>query len=248
MMTTQEIVWSLLQLMGTLGLGSFAGAGLTVLVLRTWLSERIKGSIKNEYDRDIEAFRAQLKSEYDEKLETHKAQLKGQSDLEIEQLKSRLNIAAAQQQVRFSRLYEKRAEVIAEVYASLNTFLGAVSEYTAIFEPAGIPPREERAKRAVDALNSYMVLYRDRKIFIPRQTTIKLDQIQSEIRGAFIEFQWGVDYASRANRQGGDTDKWMKVSKTLEGVSKLALIELEDDFRRLLGDESQHGNDPLRST
>jgi hypothetical protein len=96
-MNTSQVMLGLLQLLGTWVVGSLAGAGLTVLALRTWISERIKGSIK---------------AEYDEKLETHKAQLKAQSDVEIEQLKSRLSVAAAQQQVRFSRLHEKRAEVI----------------------------------------------------------------------------------------------------------------------------------------
>jgi hypothetical protein len=234
----------LLQLLGTWAIGSLAGAGLTVLALRTWISERIKSSIKAEYDERIETLKAQLKSEYDQKLETHKAQLKAQSDVEIEQLKSRLSVAAAQQQVRFSRLHEKRAEVITEVYASLNSLLGAVAEYTAVFEPAGIPPREERAKKSVEALNKFMVLYRDNRIFIPRPTTVKLDQIQSAIRGAFIEFQWGVDYVARSTRQSGDTDKWQKVSQTLEDVSKVALIELEDDLRRLLGEEAERGSAP----
>ena len=237
-MNASQAVLGLLQLLGTWAVGSVAGAGITVLALRTWVSERIRGSIKAEYDERIESLKAQLKSEYDQKLETHRAQLKSQSDVEIEQLKSRLSVAAAQQQLRFSRLHEKRAEVITEVYASLNTLLGAVSEYTAIFEPAGMPPREERLKKAVEAINGFMMLYRDNKIFIPRQTTIKLDQIQSTIRGAFIQFQWGVDYAARNTRQSGDTDKWLEVSRILENVSKVALTELEDDLRHLLGEEA----------
>jgi hypothetical protein len=87
------------------GLSAAGGAGLAVLLMRTWLSEKIK---------------AQIKSEYDEKLETHKAQLKAQSDVEIEKLKSELSIAAAQRNVRFSRLHERQAEIIAEVYEALS--------------------------------------------------------------------------------------------------------------------------------
>jgi hypothetical protein len=246
-MNTEASLWSVVQLLGTWAIGSFAGAGLTVLALRTWLSERIKGSIKAEYDEKIETLKAQLKSQYDLELETRKAQLKSQSDIEIEQLKSRLNIAATQQQVQFSGLHVKRAEVIAQVYASLNMLLLAVGKYTAIFEPAGMPPREERAKKAVEAINSFMMLYRDNRIFIPRSTTVKLDEIQSAIRGAFIEFQWGVDYVGRGTRQTGDADKWIKVSQTLEKVSKVALIELEDDFRRLLGDQATHEGTPVHT-
>jgi hypothetical protein len=243
-MDTLKIFWGLLQLIGVLGISAFAGAGLTVLALRTWLSERIKGSIKNEYDEKIETLKAQLKSQYDEKLETHKAQLKSQYDIEIEQLKSRLSIAAAQQQVRFSRLHEKRAEVIADVYTALNDLMAAVSEYTAIFEPAGIPPREERLKTAVEAINNFGRLYRNRKIFIPHPTALKLDEINNQIRTQFIQFQWGVDFAIRANAVGNTTEKWVKISEELEKLSKVALAELEDDFRELLGEDVQRPINP----
>src|SRR4029450_5475507 len=87
MLPSFDNVWDLIQRLGTWALGSFAGAGLTVLALKTWLSERIKGSIKAEYDERIETLKAQLKNQYDEKLETLKAQLKSQSDIEIEQVK-----------------------------------------------------------------------------------------------------------------------------------------------------------------
>ena len=69
-----------LQLLGTFALGSVVGSGLGLLALRTWVSEKIRAAIKQEYD---------------EKLETHKAQLKSQYDVEIEELKSRLAIAAS---------------------------------------------------------------------------------------------------------------------------------------------------------
>lgn len=234
-----ETISTITQLLGTWAVASFAGAGLSAFLLRTWLVERLKAAIKNDYDRGIEGFKAQLKGEYEERIETHKAQLKAQSDIEIEQLKSRLSVAAARQELRYSQLHVKRGEVIAQIYGSLNTLLGAVADYTAIFEPAGIPPREARARTAVEAINSFMVLYRDSKIFIPRSAALKLDEIQRTLRGAFIEFQWGVDYVVRGTRQSGDTDKWLKVSKTVDEVSKVALAELEDDLRRILGDEDQ---------
>lgn len=239
-MDTSQVVLGLLQLLGTWAVGSIAGAGLTVLALRTWMSERIKGSIKAEYDERIETLKAQLKSEYDQKLETHKAQLKAQSDVEIELLKSRLSVASAQQQVRFSRLHEKRADVITEVYASLKTLLGAVAEYTAIFEQAGMAPREERAKAAAAKINNFIVLYRNNSIFIPRPTISKIDSILKIIKEVFIEFHWGVDHVMRGTQQLDTTDKWLKVSQDVENISSVALIELEDDLRRLLGEVAEN--------
>jgi hypothetical protein len=201
--------------------GAAAGAGLVLLGLRTWVTERIRGQIKGEYDRE---------------LESHKADLKRASDIELERLKSQLSIAAAQQNVRFSHLHEKRAEVIREVYASLRTFVAAVAEYTAIFEPVGMPPRKEREKAAVDAANAFVKLYWENKIYIPPKTTQKLDQIRDELRLALIQFQTGVD----RNVGGGNntTTTWLDITKKVKNTADVALVELETDFRTLLGYDS----------
>jgi len=89
-------------------LGIFATAGITGTVAasailwlsKNWISEKIKGRIKVEYDSQLEILKAKLKSE---------------SDVEVERLKSQLSIAAAERQFRFSKLHEKRADAIAEV-------------------------------------------------------------------------------------------------------------------------------------
>ncbi|WLE97212.1 MAG: hypothetical protein QTN59_21385 [Candidatus Electrothrix communis] len=43
--------------------------GILAFLFRTWISERLKGAIKNEYD---------------EKLETHKANLRAETEVELE--------------------------------------------------------------------------------------------------------------------------------------------------------------------
>lgn len=68
---------------------SILGTGLINFIFRTWISERIKNTIK---------------SEYDQKLETHKAILKSQSDVEIERLKSQLALIGIEHQIKFSKL------------------------------------------------------------------------------------------------------------------------------------------------
>jgi hypothetical protein len=205
------------------GLSAAGGAGLAVLLMRTWLSEKIK---------------AQIKSEYDEKLETHKAQLKAQSDVEIEKLKSELSIAAAQRNVRFSRLHERQAEIIAEVYEALSELVKAISDYVAIYEPASAPPREERRERAAEAANEFIALYRGKKIFFPPSTAAKLDEILLEIRTAYMRFAFKID----ADRRTGGTMEWLDIFERIQKLSETTVVELECDFRTLLG----HEDDVLR--
>src|ERR1700733_2363475 len=83
-------VWELL---ATAGITSAAVSAFIVWISKEWLTEKL---------------RARIKSEYDEKLETHKAQLKAHGDVEIERLKSQLSVAAAERQLQFANLHEKR--------------------------------------------------------------------------------------------------------------------------------------------
>lgn len=113
------------------GIGGATGGALVLWLTKTWVGEKIRN---------------QIKAEYDSQLETHKAKLKSESDVEIEKLKSQLSIAAAEHQFRFSRLHEKRADTIAEVYAALRDALFAMSNYVKLYEPGGDVPRRERAR------------------------------------------------------------------------------------------------------
>jgi len=207
-----------------------------VWLSKTWISEKIKGQIKGEYDARLERLKAELKAQADVEVEKLKAQLKSQSDSEVERLKSHLSIAAAERQFRFSRLHEKRLDVIADVHASLRRLVAAIAGYVAIFEPAGGPPRQERAKRAFDEAKGFGELYDAKRIFLPRSAVEKLDQIQSELRVAYNTFALGVDVAHDGDPNR--TKRWLEIFEKIERLTKTGISELEDDYRRLLGDET----------
>src|SRR5258706_7153094 len=148
-------------------LGIFATAGLTgavvataiVWVSKNWISEKIKGGIKAEYDNQLEILKAKLKSE---------------SDVEVERLRSQLSIAAAERQFRFSKLHEKRADAIAEVYALLQPFVSALADYVKIIETSAGPSREDRNKKVTETGNAFLQYYSAKKIFIPVSVAKKL--------------------------------------------------------------------------
>jgi LPS O-antigen subunit length determinant protein (WzzB/FepE family) len=110
---------------------------------------------------------AAIKAEYDNQLEILKAKLKSESDVEVERLRSQLSIAAAERQFRFSKLHEKRADAIAEVYALLKPFVSALADYVKVVESADGPSREDRNKRVIETGNAFL-LYFLKKDFHPR--------------------------------------------------------------------------------
>jgi len=81
----------------TAGGGSLAVSGGAVWLLKTGLTAWI--------EKDTEAFKARLKAD---------------ADTEIERLKNSLQMAATEHQVRFSKMHEKRAKVIEDVYTKLT--------------------------------------------------------------------------------------------------------------------------------
>lgn len=200
---------------------SGAVVGFGVWIFRSWISERLKNAIKNEYD---------------EKLESHKAALKLESALEVEKLKADLAIASAERHLRFSQLHEKRAVVIAETYALLRKLLSRMSEYVKIFEPAGDKPRDERRAEAANAHRDFIEYYAANSIFIPRIANDKLHAINKEITKTYYEFFYQVDTNKNQNRD--DADTWLKVFNRMNEEIPTALGELEDEFRQVLGDES----------
>ena len=207
---------SALELLAAAGITSAAVSAFVLWISKEWLTEKI---------------RARIKSEYEEKLETHKAQLRAHGDVEIERLKSQLSMAAAERQFQFAKLHERRGEVIAATYAALADLLVALGEYVKMFEPAGGTSREERRKAVGEAGVKFGDLFRTTKIFLPKATASQVQKIYREIRDAHIDFMFAVEAG-----QKNDVKTWLEVHKRVEQLGKVAMEELEDDLRRLLGD------------
>jgi hypothetical protein len=96
--------------------------GPAALAGQELLSERLKNAIKHEYDV---------------RLESHKAVLQAESGAEIERLRAELSIAAAQRNVTFSKLHERRLAVIAATYAKLDAAYVAIVDYVDPVEIGG---------------------------------------------------------------------------------------------------------------
>ena len=112
-------------------------------LLQNWISERLRNAIKHEYDVKLESHRAQLVASFGAANETHKAKLHADNAQAVERLKADLQVAAAERQVRFARLYEKVAECVAEMYLRLSSLTIAVSRYTSVVETSAMGSKEE---------------------------------------------------------------------------------------------------------
>ena len=199
---------------------SILGTGLINFIFRTWISERIKNAIK---------------SEYDQKLETHKAILKSHSDVEIERLKSQLALVGIEHQIRFTKLHEVRATVVADTYEKLKDLHHKLGEYVQIFEPAGGKHKTVRRQLAYESHESFRSYFQSKLIFFPKLTADKLEKINQDLVRAFNNFTFGVELAPQMG--GNPAEKWMEVFEAVTVEIKVALEEIEAEFRELLGEK-----------
>ena len=194
-------------------------SGVVIWLSKTWISERLKNAIKNEYDQ---------------KLETHKAQLKATSDIELEKLRSGLNILALERQIEYSKLYEMRANAITEVYRLLKDIYLSFFEYTKMWVPAGDLSIDERRIKAAEAYNKYVPVYHHKKIFIPKKTAEGIESLNQELLHVYTDFFYGVEHLPNGKEK---TDNWKNAFEKLNGPISKSLSDLENDFRSLLGEK-----------
>jgi hypothetical protein len=155
-------------------------------------------------------------------------------NIELENIKSNLAVRANEQSIKFLKLHERRAEVITKTYALLQELHLVLGEYVKIFEHAGDTPKEERRNIAGNALNKFTKFYRKNKIFLSKSAVIKIDDIVNNLRSYFYQFLYSVEMAQAAGRF--EDEKWTDIFEKVNNALPIAISELEDEFRSLLGD------------
>lgn len=199
---------------------SFAGSGFVVWLTKQWISEKMKNSIKSEYDLRIES---------------HKAQLKAEADVELEKLRSRLSLEAREHDVVFSKLHEKRGEVIADIYAKLKRVRHSLEEYVKAFEFSGEKPRRERGEELFNVHKEFFDAFNCNAIFLPESAAKEIDDLNRLVVLSGNEFSILVMDDNYPDRH----KKWVEINERVENILPKALSKLEKELRSLLGYKSE---------
>lgn len=211
-----------LQLLSSAVVSAFL-SGFVIWLTKSWISERLKNSIKNEYD---------------EKLETHKAQLKAQADVESERLRSQLSIAATEHQVKFSRLHDKRAEVIAELYGLLVQAHWDAGSFISPVEFGGEPTKKEKYITAMNAIADFFRFFEKNKIYLPIELCDLLEKFVQTMRQKVIGFGVYVNIDEDAlapQTYQKKHEAWMASWAYFDKEVPLARAALEQELRNILG-------------
>ena len=199
-------------------------------LVQTWLA------------KDIKAFEQGLQNAASSQLEHLKFELKSQGDASIEQLKSSLQQIAAEHQVRFAWLHERRAKVIEDVYQRLVDLEKGYGKFVLVDGYETNPQKQQAARDSINqAMYDVALLIEKHRIYLPADVCASLK--------AFLDVMWhnainvGV-YGSISNPNPQTLQERLTAFReaydALQKEIPDARAKLENEFRKLLGDDS-HG-------
>lgn len=169
----------------------------------------------------------------DKDLEAHKIQLKSVADQELERLRGSLTRMATEHEVQFSQLQLQRAEIISDVYARLDRVHRALRHIVAQEDT-----NEELARRAQAEILDLETTYYEKAIWLPRATCDRLNDLLEHLKLTGMSVH-------ATTRDKSDTTKWMKRWqqnwKHVEEMIPQARRPLEEEFRNMLGVETEIG-------
>lgn len=166
--------------------------------------------------------------------------IKAKADSTIEQLKSDLQLRTIEHQVRFSRLHEKQATVIADVYAHLVETLWEAESFLSPVEWNGEPSKKEKYATSINKIIELFRYFDKHRIYLPEHLCDILDQLITEIRGHVTKYgvylTWD-DSSLQEHTRKEKYDAWIGGWEAIRTQIPEVRKKLEDEFRTLLGQQ-----------
>lgn len=130
--------------------------------------------------------------------------------------------------LRYERLYEKRAGVIAQLSEHLFLVQRGFGSWAKPFQTMGVN-RDEQRKAASDAFDELVVYYHSNSVWLPRRICEKIESVMETTYDA----AW--DYVDNLDDRGYPRDKEGRdASKKLWRDLPVLRQELEEEFRTIL--------------
>lgn len=168
------------------------------------------------------------------------SELQAKSAATIEQLKNELQLKTIEHQVRFARLHEKRASVIAEINGHLAEVMWEAESFLSPMQWAGDPPMEEKHRGAMNKLVEFFRFFDKHRIYLPEALCSSLEKLVLQVRshvigfGVYVRFRDSLNDHTRDQKEKAWNAGWDAIKNQIPAARKA----LEDEFRLLLGGDS----------
>jgi hypothetical protein len=162
-------------------------------------------------------------------------QFKSKRETELERFKSDLQKSAFEHQIRYQSLHGMRAEVIAELYTLL-----VQAEHNAVslanpFQGAGEPPLVEKSKQAYQSGKALYDYFEKNRIYFEKESCERISNFIQGLYHSLIDFNFVLDELEHPHDAKERTKEWVKVWEKLTKELSPIKIEIEQEFREILG-------------
>lgn len=196
-------------------------SSLIPTLITLYLTEKVKGNIKNSFDMKLEI-------------------VKRDHFLEISKFQTELNFFKTKENFKFTKLHEKRLEVLEKTYKLLNNTLNALNFYvTPLKQIAPGTTFEENEDKLLenfaDAQNDFVIYYSDNKIYFGEEIEELIDSYISETIDVFNDYNQKYFMKKLGNKF--DEESYRKASHAYKKIpEKIIPIkkEIENKFKALL--------------
>ena len=213
----------------------FLGSAAIAIAAVAWL---VRSLIGHFLSKDIESFKERLQSE---------------SAAELERLRHSLRLIASEHEKQIHLLHERRAEVIAELYAKLKAFVAAAASFASLVEWKGEPTKEEKAATLADKAYEFHHYFQSKRIFFSEGVCAKVDSVFGEVHSSSVKYRV---WLARSKDGGGRAyekmdEAWTEAWNTMKDKVPPLVAAVETEFRDLLGvtrNRGEKSNLPMQPT
>ncbi len=197
------------------------------LIIDKLVDSRIE-KYKNSLQKDTESFRHGL-------------------NFEVEKFRHELNTSSVEHQIKYSKLYEERGQVVKLTYRFLLDLETSLANLTTLFQGPDWITDIEREKSANESISNLRKYLAQNRIFFSENLCKKIESILSDSHTIAVDMYLAKSRESRNqkyNKQGIDlsreellnpSDMWHEVDERVQTEIKAAMLDLAEEFRILIG-------------
>ena len=146
-----------------------------------------------------------------------------------------LSKSEVEHQIKLSRFSEKQAEVIAGTYAHARKLNSRLKEYLEIPDVTTGGNRAERQLAVSNCHREFIDYYEQKQIYLSKKSVQLINKINSDSKHAFNKYLYQVE---RAQSTPETAKEWLEIIGSVQNELEVVFIELETEFREIVGNKS----------
>ncbi|OGP59759.1 MAG: hypothetical protein A2V67_03165 [Deltaproteobacteria bacterium RBG_13_61_14] len=213
-------------------LGAISAA--TNALLLVVLGFLFRSLILHLLSKNIESYKAILEKE----LESFKIKLQHDKDREIEMLRKDLEMKALEHEIRFSKLHDRRAVIIAEFYAKFIEAYYSAGEFLNSIGYEGQPSKEKLGEKTYKQIREMDRYFNLNRLYFDEALCGKIGDVIEGIFDPTIKFILALQEEKETGGEHRAINEWIISLKAYqEKVPEIKRL-IEDEFRKILGVKS----------